>query len=126
MILVFHHCGQFIISNMEFLFSWVANFVSPNSKIYLSNLQIFLKNCQFQFLPCFLSMLATQTKLPEHFPRSTSRCGDLYIENQLVFVLGVASSFFTNGDQCQFELLFIVIMYVEIYLISSRPKTQFI
>ena len=25
MILVFHHCGQFIISNMEFLFSWVTN-----------------------------------------------------------------------------------------------------
>ena len=25
MILVFHHCGQFIISIMEFLFSWVTN-----------------------------------------------------------------------------------------------------
>ena len=25
MILVFHHCGQIIISNMEFLFSWVTN-----------------------------------------------------------------------------------------------------
>ena len=25
MILVFHHCGLFIISNMEFLFSWVTN-----------------------------------------------------------------------------------------------------
>ena len=25
MILVFHHCGQFIISNMEFLFYWVTN-----------------------------------------------------------------------------------------------------
>ena len=25
MILVFHHCGQIFISNMEFLFSWVTN-----------------------------------------------------------------------------------------------------
>ena len=38
MIVVFHHCGLLIISNMEFLFSWVTRiFVSPNSKIYLSN-----------------------------------------------------------------------------------------
>ena len=40
MILVFHHCGLFIISNMEFLFSWVTNLYicnPPNSKIYLSN-----------------------------------------------------------------------------------------
>ena len=38
MIVVFHHCGLYIISNMEFLFL-LGNqlFVSPNSKIHLSN-----------------------------------------------------------------------------------------
>ena len=40
MIVVFHRCGLLIISNMEFLFflgNQLVYFVSPNSKIHLSN-----------------------------------------------------------------------------------------
>ena len=44
-----------------------------------------LKKCQFEFLPCFLSMLATQSKLTEHFPGSTSSCRDLWRINQFLF-----------------------------------------
>ena len=42
---------------------------------------------------------------------------------QLVFVLGVSSSIFTNGNQCQFELLFCLLWMVATQPISTKSPS---
>ena len=72
MIPVFHHCGLFTISNMEFLFSWVTNLYicnPPNSKIYLSNHNMEVHDTKNILIKCYP---ATNYLLWKHINKSPS------------------------------------------------------
>ena len=117
MIPVFHHCGLFTISNMEFLFSWVTNLYicnPPNSKIYLSNHNMEVHDTKNILIKCYP---ATNYLLWKHINKSPSA----HLIN-----LGSVSWKIPFRTFCKVKLLFSSLVKPTFQKSLQLPLTEFV